>query len=346
MAFARHTPNTACSTGRTGRPLQAPTRTTSSCSHPPDLGERGIGQGPVEAPLTGPALRPHPRSTQCLDRDHPMLLCERRRRLVQHLMAYRRCVGVHPTDTGLGAPPPIRRCPPGSGGVIVGPTCRAVLRCNARSRDCALARDFGAGTRAISVPSGAATTSRSFTPTSTPTTGCVERRACAGGVPTARCTSTWNEHIQRPRTRVTVADRIRAVPASIRRASLRVDSCALIRPSRGSVMWWRSASTRIVPVVNRTDLPARCLDLNRGNPTGAPARSPRRDRDHASRPRASASNPLLYASFEFSPTTVPPRACGCSSTSAAQPNSTPAPGSAPSRPHRNCVRRPADPSRS
>ncbi|UOT06105.1 hypothetical protein MPY17_10330 [Rhodococcus opacus] len=41
--------------------------------------------------------------------------------------------------------------------------------------------------------------------------------------------------------------------------------------------------------------------MNRGNPTGAPARSPRRDRDHASRPRASASNPLLYASFEFSP---------------------------------------------
>jgi hypothetical protein len=45
---------------------------------------------------------------------------------------------------------------------------------------------------------------------------------------------------------------MRAVPASSRRASWRVDSCVGSRPRRGRVTWWRSGSTRIAPVVNRT----------------------------------------------------------------------------------------------
>ena len=78
----------------------------------------------------------------------------------------------------------------------------------------------------------------------------------------------------------------------MRRANFRVDSCVLIRPILGRVMWWRSVSTRMVPVVNRTDLGARA-DLNRGNPTGFPARLPARDLPHASKPRAKASSPEL-----------------------------------------------------
>lgn len=92
---------------------------------------------------------------------------------------------------------------------------------------------------------------------------------------------------------------MRAAPVSIRQASLRVDSCVLIRPSRGRVTWRRSGSTRIVPVVNRTVTRDRRV-LNLGKPTAAPARSPERDLPHASSALARASSPVLYASFEFS----------------------------------------------
>ena len=52
-------------------------------------------------------------------------------------------------------------------------------------------------------------------------------------------------------------------------------------------------------MVNRTERAERCRDLNRGNPTAAPARSPDRDAPQFCSARASASNPLLYASFEL-----------------------------------------------
>lgn len=102
-----------------------------------------------------------------------------------------------------------------------------------------------------------------------------------------------NEQYQRPALSWrTVADKIRAVPASIRRANLRVDSCVRTTPSRGSVMWRRSASHRMTPVVNRTERGARAV-LNRGKPTARPARCPLRDFDHASSPRANPSRPVL-----------------------------------------------------
>jgi hypothetical protein len=48
---------------------------------------------------------------------------------------------------------------------------------------------------------------------------------------------TWNEQNQRPDdSSARVADKIRAVPAPIRRASFRVDSCVRIRPILGRVM--------------------------------------------------------------------------------------------------------------
>ena len=65
---------------------------------------------------------------------------------------------------------------------------------------------------------------------------------------------------------------IRAVPLLMRRASLRADSCDFNRPNRGSTTCMRSGSTRIDPVVNRTDGVVRRRDLNRGKPAGRPAR--------------------------------------------------------------------------
>lgn len=55
-----------------------------------------------------------------------------------------------------------------------------------------------------------------------------------------------------------------------------------------------------MPVVNRTDGVERCLDLNRGKPTGRPLRLPLLDLDHASSARARASKPVLNASLEHS----------------------------------------------
>src|SRR5579862_5216810 len=147
-----------------------------------------------------------------------------------------------------------------------GPCWRAAFLWSARSRPWAVVRDFGAGTRPISRLSGAAITRResAFTPTSTPTAG--TPAAICAGVPAARWTMTWNEQNHRPvGSSDRVADRMRAVPAPIRRASFRVDSCVRIRPRRGRVTWRRLASARIVPVVNRTDRRERA-DLNTGKP--------------------------------------------------------------------------------
>ncbi len=73
----------------------------------------------------------------------------------------------------------------------------------------------------------------------------------------------------------TVADNTRAVPTSTLPTSRLASSCSLIRPNRGRTACL--VSQRIAPVVNRTDKRLRCLDLNRGNPTGAPLRFPLRE---------------------------------------------------------------------
>ena len=130
-------------------------------------------------------------------------------------------------------------------------------------------------------------------PMSTPST-----ESSRAGVRSDRSTSTVNATCQRPPSRRTVADMIRAVPTSRRRASLRADSCSFNRPNRGSTTYLRSDSTRIAPVVNRTDAVLRRRDLNRGNPTGRPARFPDRESAQFFNPRASASRPVLNASLE------------------------------------------------
>ena len=98
-------------------------------------------------------------------------------------------------------------------------------------------------------------------PRSTPTTA-----SGRAGVRSARSTSQVNATYQRPPSRRTVADMIRAVPASTRRASLRADSCSFNRPSRGSTTCIRSGSTRIAPVVNRTDRRRAAAGLEPGEP--------------------------------------------------------------------------------
>src|SRR6266508_5814914 len=51
-------------------------------------------------------------------------------------------------------------------------------------------------------------------------------------------------------------------------------SWVLTRPSLGRVTWWRSGSTRMVPVVNRQASRARPFLLNLGNPARPPWRRP------------------------------------------------------------------------
>ena len=69
-----------------------------------------------------------------------------------------------------------------------------------------------------------------------------------------------------------VADRMRADPASRRRASLRVDSWVLMVPSRGRVTV--VPVQRIVPVENRNESRHRPRFLNLGNPSLRPLRWP------------------------------------------------------------------------
>jgi hypothetical protein len=126
-------------------------------------------------------------------------------------------------------------------------------------------------------------------PRSTPATA-----SGRAGVAAARSTSAWKATCQRPpRSRRTVADRIRAVPPARRRWSLRVFSWVRIVPSRGRVTWRRPGSIRITPVVNRTVGVLLRRDLNRGNPIFGPVRLPVRDSFQLPSARARASRPVL-----------------------------------------------------
>src|SRR4029453_8182352 len=71
-----------------------------------------------------------------------------------------------------------------------------------------------------------------------------------------------------------VPARIRAVPCSRRRASLRVDLWVLTTPMRGSWMCLRSGSSLIAPVVNRQASRQRPFFLNCGKPIRRPLRRP------------------------------------------------------------------------
>ena len=141
-----------------------------------------------------------------------------------------------------------------------GPARRAACRLSRRSRRWACSSGRGLGT-IWPVDS----TARCVMPTSTPTVS-----AGRAGTRSARSTSTENEACQRPRRQDTVTDRIRAVPASIRRASVRVDSCVRTSPILGSRTCRRSApASPNDPVENRT-LGAARLPLNAGNLIAGP----------------------------------------------------------------------------
>jgi hypothetical protein len=169
--------------------------------------------------------------------------------------------------------------------------------CDARRAACAALSSRGALWRANSLPSASATTIKSLTPASMPTT-LAPRFTCAGR-PISRATMQVNDTSQRPVSNRTVALRIRALPASTRRASFRVASWVLIVPSRGKVMWCRSGPSRITPVENENALGAPFFVLNRGNPIRSPPRVPFFDAPQFANASASARHALAYTSFEF-----------------------------------------------
>lgn len=176
-----------------------------------------------------------------------------------------------------------------------GPTRRDARRPRLRSCFACLRACVG-----FSIISPFERTARCLTPTSTPTTTpqsptAAEIPVVAGGSARAgRAISTENDTCHRPRRNERVADRIRAVPAIVFRANLRVDSADRTTPIRGSWMWRRSplsVTNPKLPVVNRHDSTAR-LPLKRGNPIG-PLRFPDRASDQFDRAAAQFASPEL-----------------------------------------------------
>ena len=87
-----------------------------------------------------------------------------------------------------------------------------------------------------------------------------------------RSTSTVNDTDHRCAVRETVADKMRAVPASSLRASFLVDSYVAMVPSRGSVTV--VPAQRSIPAPNRNESRHLPRFLNFGNPSRRPLRSP------------------------------------------------------------------------
>lgn len=104
----------------------------------------------------------------------------------------------------------------------------------------------------------------------------------------ARSVSTVKDTNQRCAVRDSVADKIRAVPFSSRRASFRVDSCVPMVPSRGSVTV--DPAQRITPVLNRNESLHRPRFLNRGNPSRFPFRWPLFDLTNSRSARSRSRN--------------------------------------------------------
>ncbi|MFD0591179.1 hypothetical protein ACFQZ4_00090 [Catellatospora coxensis] len=162
-------------------------------------------------------------------------------------------------------------------------------------------------TRATSVPSARAATTNAASPRSTPT----QPVPLSGWWRAASCRSAASQVSdtdQRPARWLTVADRTLALPLASIRRSRRVSSRTARVPIPGRVtVRGASPPTRIParPVVEvllriRNDNCARFFDLNLGNPTRRPSRSPLRDAMYAASPRprstAASSNTCWHTS--------------------------------------------------
>ena len=239
--------------------------------------ERGVAERAVEAAFAPPATAAQVLGGQLFDRDDLVAGRQGGGGLVDLMGPDRGHPRMNPAHPGVGPLPPFRRLPPRLGVGIVGaaPARRAAAAPPA-AETAPGSTVWAPRSGPTSAPSAVATTSRSLTPTSTPTTGCW-RSAGVRGAGLA-----LNDHLKRALPAPTgETHRGRQDP---RRTGLAAGGPACgsthacgSRPIRGNTTWWRSASTRIAPVVNRTDRVERCLDLNRGKPTAAPARSPLRD---------------------------------------------------------------------
>ena len=181
--------------------------------HPPGRPEPLIREGAGEAPVAG-----HPGHVQVLGDDRFVAGGEHR----WWPCAARRRGGSRRGRAGgpAGRPP--------CGGPPTPVSFRACARAARRSRRSPARSGFGPGT-VITVPVSSAPVSSDLTPRSIPIA--VPGRGCGSG--TARSTSTVKDTNQRCAVRDTVADRIRAVPSSSRRASFRVDSWVPDHPEAG-----------------------------------------------------------------------------------------------------------------
>ncbi len=104
-----------------------------------------------------------------------------------------------------------------------------------------------------------------------------------------------------------------------------------IRPILGSTTWWRSASTRMAPVVNRTER-AELPRLEPREPNRAPA-ALTRDATHPSSAAPGPTHPTRCCRppCDWPATTAPHRPLSGSRSCAAPAATTPAPGSTPLR---------------
>ena len=211
-------PSRSSTTGRRCRPGRASRPPRRSCNRaggaaPPAR----VGDAAGEA-----VVAQHPGDVQVLDHHRPIGAGQGAREVVQGVAAQVGDLGVRLGEPAAGLLPALGRLAAAAVGGE-GPRRRASWRLRRRNRRCACWSGAGLGTRR---PSDS--TARWRMPTSTPT-----RQPGRCGPGTARCT--WQVKLtnQRPPCRLMVAARIRAVPCSRRRASLRVDSWVRIRPSRG-----------------------------------------------------------------------------------------------------------------
>ena len=147
-----------------------------------DPPQRSVAEGAVEAAFTATTAPAHVVDGELFDRDDLVAGRQLGGGLVDHVGADGRHLGMNPAHPGVGALPAFRRLPPRLRVGVIGAQPARGLPVRRPQPRCACVNGFGAEIRSTSTLSGVATTSRSLTPTSAPTTGCADRPAWAGRV--------------------------------------------------------------------------------------------------------------------------------------------------------------------
>jgi hypothetical protein len=247
-----------------------------------DLRPAGPGDVPGQ-----PLVAQHPGHVQVLDHDHVVLADQPGGELVGVVAAQVRHPGVDPIGAGPGLAPPVRRR-------LTGAPVRAAA---ARHPPLRAAQPPQLTVQAAAVrdpPTGGQGGQRGDAQVDPDDPAIGARRGLAVGQLDVGQFGVGEfdgeRDCQRPRCQDRVAERIRAVPVSILRASLRVDSQVRTTPMRGSRTCRRSAARPNAPVVNR-QLGRERRPLNRGDATLRPARTPDREEDQFDRAAAGLASP-------------------------------------------------------